>query len=161
MPARTESHHLTDAWGTRRGNAARFGCCPSHLSQRGAVLLMFAVMLVLGVTTLLVSGLYQAGLQRNTATRNPSLLGEARSAPIGYAMTFADYNPGQLSGLLPCPDMDGDGLEDRPCGVDGERHRSSALADPGAECATGWQRSLSLVCRCRTVQSEPQCSRIK
>ncbi len=120
MPARTESHHLTDAWGTRRGNAARFGCCPSHPSQRGAVLLMFAVMLVLGVTTLLVSGLYQAGLQRNTATRNPSLLGEARSALIGYAMTFADYNPGQLSGLLPCPDMDGDGLEDRPCGVDGE-----------------------------------------
>ncbi len=44
-------------------------------------------------------------------------LAEAKAALIGYAMTYSELHPGQPQGFLPCPDTDGNGMPNPPCGT--------------------------------------------
>ncbi len=44
-------------------------------------------------------------------------LAEAKAALIGYALTYSEQHPGQPQGFLPCPDTDGNGMPNPPCGT--------------------------------------------
>lgn len=85
--------------------------------QRGGVLLLLAILLVLGTASVLL-----AGLKRSAAFSSDidMELAQAREALIGYALTVDTRDSTRLPGVLPCPDRDGDGLSDSPCGAPGE-----------------------------------------
>ena len=91
----------------------------SRIRQQGAVLLLFVVFSVISLSATLMVALNRQlpGLDQQ---QNLPVLQTAREALIGYALTFADLNSNRLPGYLPCPDMDGDGLADAPCGNPGE-----------------------------------------
>ena len=87
-------------------------------SQRGFTLIELAIVLV--IVTILIGGLampLSAQIQARRIAETKKTLEEAREAIIGYAMTH------QTSGspprpYLPCPDVGGDGTEDRnPAGA--------------------------------------------
>lgn len=75
--------------------------------QGGFALLALLTILVLALTTALVTR-YSVN-QRGTArvVSNAAVLGEAAAALTGYALRQVP------PGTLPCPDIDGDGIEDR------------------------------------------------
>lgn len=80
-------------------------------ASRGFTLIELAIVLV--VVTVLVGGLVaplSAQVQARRASETQKLLAEARDTLTGYAMTHRT-----AAGLpyLPCPDLDGDGKEDR------------------------------------------------
>jgi len=85
--------------------------------QRGVILLLlFLVLLVAGVS------LFMTVLNNNVETLRQeeeelAALMAAREALIAYAVLHADYYgaAGAGPGHLPCPDSDGDGLENVPC----------------------------------------------
>jgi len=85
----------------------------SNLSrQKGAVLLLFALLLLLGSTYSLVSKLNS---ETNYYTRQSKQTQEslrlAKQALIGYALTYPEeVNPDAGPGYLPCPDRDNNGL---------------------------------------------------
>lgn len=84
--------------------------CPAGLlPQQGAALLLLLV---------LIAG-WLALLPRffpRPPTPDPAL-NQARDALIGFAVTYRDRYPDQMFGYLPCPDRDGDGVADPPCGA--------------------------------------------
>ena len=87
--------------------------------QSGAALLVFALIIVVGASTLLVTKLNAASGQATDLHATASSLARARDALVGYAITYAETRPGQPQGYLPCPDFDGDGSADT-CAVTGE-----------------------------------------
>jgi hypothetical protein len=89
--------------------------------QRGGAFIIFITVLVLGGLSLLLSGLNQ-GIAQKTENREQTIkaLAEAKAALIGHALTYAETHRGQPPGYLPCPDQDGDGEADAPCGLTGE-----------------------------------------
>lgn len=88
--------------------------------QSGAALLVFALIMVVGASTLLVTKLNAASGQATDLHATASSLARARDALVGYAITYAETHPGQPQGYLPCPDFDGDGSADTPCAATGE-----------------------------------------
>lgn len=93
----------------------------SKFKQGGSAFIIFIVVLALGGLSVLLSGLNQ-GIAQKTENRELTIkvLGEAKAALIGHALTYAETHKGQPPGYLPCPDQDGDGDADAPCGSTGE-----------------------------------------
>ncbi|MFK8067345.1 MAG: hypothetical protein AB8D52_03790 [Gammaproteobacteria bacterium] len=88
--------------------------------QKGAALLLFVLLLVVGASTLLVSKLNKAATQYYRDDVTMKALLKAKEALIGFAVTypdnpaFSDRNAGP--GFLPCPDTNGNGSPNPPCG---------------------------------------------
>lgn len=81
--------------------------------QRGFTLIEMAIVLV--IITILIGGLavpLSAQIQARRIAETKKVLEEAREAILGYAMSHpVSSNPDRP--YLPCPDTDGDGLENR------------------------------------------------
>lgn len=80
-----------------------------HLPQRGAALLLLLVLMAGWLA--LVPWFFP-----RPAAPDPAL-SQAKEALIGFAATYRDRYPDQMFGYLPCPDRDGDGVADPPCGA--------------------------------------------
>jgi type II secretory pathway pseudopilin PulG len=94
----------------------------SLTSQRGAALLIFALILISTLLGFFLSRLNSTtlGTQRDQITNDA--LAQAKEALIGFAATYRDTHPDagnnndKLFGYLPCPDTDNDGASDS-CGA--------------------------------------------
>jgi len=87
------------------------------MKQRGFTLIELAIVLV--IVTILIGGLampLSAQIQARRIAETKKTLEEAREAIIGYAMTNQTIS-GTPRPYLPCPDRDGDGIEDRSGGT--------------------------------------------
>jgi prepilin-type N-terminal cleavage/methylation domain-containing protein len=86
-------------------------------TQRGFTLIEMAIVLV--IITILIGGLampLSAQIQARRIAETKKTLEEAREAILGYAMTHLATSPA-TNHYLPCPDVDGDGREDRTSGA--------------------------------------------
>lgn len=80
--------------------------------QRGFTLIEMAIVLV--IITILIGGLampLSAQIQARRIAETRQTLLEARDGLLGFAMTHPAVTPGKR--YLPCPDTNGDGVEDR------------------------------------------------
>ena len=79
---------------------------PSARRQSGAALMIFALILVLGTSWMLVSALNNASSDRNTTTRTQSgsALKQAKEGLIGYVITQAASSSNAIPGKFPCPE---------------------------------------------------------
>ena len=88
--------------------------------EKGAALLVFMMLLTVGVASFLLSGMSRLSHQLASPFHNTRVLAEAKNALVAYAR-LSDPDLSADSGLnyryLPCPDQDGDGLEETPCGT--------------------------------------------
>lgn len=93
---------------------------PSPARQRGAALLVFMLLLTVSVAVFLLSGISPLSKRLTSPFHNSALLAQAKIALIAYAR-LSDPDLNSQTGLnyryLPCPDQDGDGLAESPCGV--------------------------------------------
>ena len=108
---------------------------PSN-SPRGFTLVELAVVLV--IVSLLAGGLMMSiGAQVDQRSRNETqqTLQDARDALLGYAASHsaADGKP-----YLPCPDTDGDGLENRTAGACAGTDGSLPWSTLGVGAQDGW-----------------------
>ena len=100
---------------------------PIH--QRGLVLLIFVIMMVLGSIAYYLSGLSVEDIKLHQSKSAAQSLQQARQALLAYAAAYSDIDsdgdgnadfPGEF-GFLPCPDYNNglaEGLEDNGnCGV--------------------------------------------
>lgn len=84
--------------------------------QRGAALLLFLLLMITVAAGFMVSAFEPSSpFVRGTVDRK--VLQQAKEALLGYALTYAEINPNSPPGYLPCPDFNGDGLSDAPCGA--------------------------------------------
>lgn len=87
--------------------------------QCGAALLVFMLLLTMSVAAFLLTGISQFSRQLASPFHNSAVLAEAKTALIAYAR-LSDPDLSSQTGLnyryLPCPDQDGDGLAESPCG---------------------------------------------
>ncbi len=75
--------------------------------QRGGVMMVMLVILILGITTAFVTSLSGTALQNKRNQTTADALARAKEALIGYAVTYGDTHPTKAHGFLPCPDSDG------------------------------------------------------
>lgn len=107
--------------GVRRGAAPvsatpASGACRCPVGQRGAALPALAL-LVAGAAWSLLLGLESSAPRAREAARTAAALAAAKAALLGYAAAYPDRYAGvQGPGRLPCPDTDGNGSPDPPCG---------------------------------------------
>jgi prepilin-type N-terminal cleavage/methylation domain-containing protein len=92
------------------------------MKQNGFSLIELAIVLVL--ITILIGGLampLSAQIQARRIAETKKIMEEAREAILGYAMTHAVDHDGDPNTpprpFLPCPDREGDGIENRIAGV--------------------------------------------
>lgn len=87
--------------------------------QRGTVLIILVMLMVLALSTALVTGLSTTKTDLARSAQTLTNLAEAKSAIIAYArLSDPDKTSvGLKHRYLPCPDTDGDGLEETPCGA--------------------------------------------
>jgi len=82
--------------------------------------LVFLMLVVVSVSGFLLSGMSRISHQLASPFHNVRVLGEAKNALVAYAR-LSDPDLSADTGLnyryLPCPDQDGDGLEETPCGT--------------------------------------------
>ena len=98
--------------------------------QKGAVLLVLLLVVLMGLATVLVStlGQYSGSLKRQQHTI--LLLEEVKESLLGYAL---------VNLRLPCPDSDGDGVENTSnCSVEG----TVPWVTLGAGREDAWKRSM-------------------
>ena len=82
--------------------------------QRGAVLMVMLVILILGAAALLLNSLSSSTLRLERDNQTANALVQSKEALIGYAITYGDTHS-NVNGFLPCPDQgqnntaDGDG----------------------------------------------------
>lgn len=88
--------------------------------QHGAALLVFMLLLTMSVAAFLLTGMNQFSRQLASPFHNSAVLAEAKTALIAYAR-LSDPDLSSQTGLnyryLPCPDQNGDGLAESPCGT--------------------------------------------
>ena len=91
--------------------------------QRGAVLLTMMLIILIVATTGILATLNSRSSSGASVAENMKAFNSAREALVGYAVSLPELNsdPLQIPGLLPCPDTNGDGFSNPPCGVDQER----------------------------------------
>lgn len=118
---------------------------PSPRRQRGAVLLVTMIILVVGIAALLVGSISNAALQTERNRKTAEALAQAKEALIGYALAYADRHSNTVDGYLPCPD-EGSGTEGSAAGSCGSQNVSRlgrlpwktlglpALRDGNGEC---------------------------
>ncbi len=90
-------------------------------ARPGGQALIAALLLVtvLGAGALLANGELRARAEAVAHARSLEALAQARSALIGYAISYAERHPGEGYGFLPCPDSGNDGST--PIGACGPR----------------------------------------
>lgn len=86
-------------------------------NQSGFALIALLLVLVIGASFVLLRGLNAAATRSYRDEQTARALAEAKAALIGYAMTYSELHPGQPQGFLPCPDTDGNGMPNPPCGT--------------------------------------------
>ncbi len=89
-------------------------------SQKGAVLLAFVMVMLVGSSYLLVKKLSaNTSFYTRDITTSANLI-QAKQALIGYAITYPDkINSNFGPGYLPCPDLDNDGDAEGSCALAG------------------------------------------
>ncbi len=93
---------------------ARFLKSSSKNNQRGAALIIMAAFLVVGAASFLLTGISQNRILLDRPIKNAAVFSIAKEALIGFALTSDQVAP-QI-GLLPCPDLTGDGIAAATCG---------------------------------------------
>ena len=90
---------------------------PVPCSQRGVVLLVFMLMLIVGSSFMLVSRMNEYAQAYVRKTRTQSTLAEAKQALLFYAMNYPELQNSAEKGpgYLPCPDQDEDGSAESNC----------------------------------------------
>jgi len=83
-----------------------------YKQQKGAALLVFITIVILGAATLLVNQLGNVGSSYRQSTTSMQALAEAREALIGWSASHPS-----LPGLLPLPDLDNNGESDCVVGI--------------------------------------------
>lgn len=87
----------------------------SSRHQRGAILMLLLLLVSVVALTVFVSGLNRAAVQLERDRITNDALARAKEALIGYAATYQDTHSNSVSGYLPCPDTNNDGVADS-CG---------------------------------------------
>lgn len=87
--------------------------------QRGGVLIILVLLMVVSFSTVLLTGISTNKTKLARAEQTLNHLAEAKAAVIAYAwLSDPDKTPtGLQQRYLPCPDTNGDGLEETPCGT--------------------------------------------
>ncbi|MDP2828514.1 MAG: hypothetical protein Q8O37_07895 [Sulfuricellaceae bacterium] len=85
-------------------------------SQRGVALILLLMLVSVGALAVFVTGLNRASQQLERDRITNQALAQAKDALIGYAVTYRDKHPDEVFGYLPCPDADGNGVAESPCG---------------------------------------------
>ncbi|MFK8019453.1 MAG: hypothetical protein AB8B86_06785 [Pseudomonadales bacterium] len=83
--------------------------------QQGVVLLFIALLILVAASTLLINSLGDTNQLVTMSRSNKLSLNDAKEALIGYAISFPERHSAladAIPGHLPCPDLDGDGVED-------------------------------------------------
>lgn len=103
--------------------AARGRRPPAATRARGAALIILMALLSMGVLYFIVLQLEAVSQYQKDALQGGGRdsLAQAREALLGYATTYRDdpSHSTEVFGYLPCPDTNGDGEADPPCGVAG------------------------------------------
>lgn len=88
-------------------------------SQQGAVLIIFVLLMILALSTALLTGINPNKTKLALTEKTFNHLATAKSALIAYArLSDPDKTPtGLQQRYLPCPDINGDGVEETPCGT--------------------------------------------
>ena len=88
--------------------------------QDGAALLILLALVTLAIASFLLTGINRIQNGLDSSSHNRAVLAEAKSALIAYSR-LSDPDLSASTGLnlryLPCPDINGDGLEESPCGA--------------------------------------------
>ena len=87
--------------------------------QQGAALIILVLLMILAFSTALLTGISTNSTKLARSEKTLIHLSEAKSAVIAYArLSDPDKtSTGLQQRYLPCPDTDGDGLEETPCGT--------------------------------------------
>jgi len=75
--------------------------------QHGAALMLMLLIIILGLSSALLSPFRSSKFKIEQDKKTVAVLAQAKEALIGYAVTYAYTHTGQVSGYLPCPDIDG------------------------------------------------------
>lgn len=88
-------------------------------AQQGVVLLVLTMILFMSGAGWLLTALTKSQTSRARDGATAVALNAARDQLIAYAVMHGDYYPATQvgPGHLPCPDSNGDGVEDIPCGA--------------------------------------------
>ncbi|MEZ5614762.1 MAG: hypothetical protein R3E35_06050 [Rhodocyclaceae bacterium] len=78
---------------------------PAIRRQGGAALLIFAIILVMGALTYLLSGFSPDLSDASRERKTQEALAQAREALIGYALKYRESQPDRMYGYLPLPDL--------------------------------------------------------
>ena len=88
--------------------------------NNGAALLILLMIITISVASFLLTGTSRIQGLLDRPYKNLAVLSQAKVALIAYSR-LSDTDLSSATGLkhryLPCPDMDGDGLEETPCGT--------------------------------------------
>ncbi len=87
--------------------------------QSGVVLLAFFIVLFLAAAGAIITVLDNNTVNQRRNDNTANAMREAKEALIAYAVLYSEYYSvaGSGPGYLPCPDSDGNGLENAPCGI--------------------------------------------
>lgn len=87
--------------------------------QRGVILLAFFIVLFLAAAGAIITVLDNNTVNQRRNDNTAAALREAKEALIAYAVLYSEYYSvaGSGPGYLPCPDSNGNGLENAPCGA--------------------------------------------
>ena len=109
---------------------------PSRHTQRGVVVLIMFLVMFLAGASVFISFVSNNLISQKYNNEAIIALRDAKEALIAYAVTHGDFfgPAGAGPGHLPCPDTNGDGLENLPCGLDaiGRLPRSVTVPLPAA-----------------------------
>ncbi len=116
--------------------------CTRFKFQRGAAMLAFMLVMIMGASFMLVSRLNANFDKSEDVEETYIALNKAKQALIAFALTVPERsaaNPRAGPGYLPCPDTDNDGDANTPCGANSigripyETLEEDALLDDNGE----------------------------
>ena len=87
--------------------------------QKGIALLILMAIIAIGALSLFVSVLNSSLSKIQNQIKTAQALAEAKDALLGFALGYDKTHSMTPPGYLPCPDTDGDGSADPPCGAKG------------------------------------------
>lgn len=89
--------------------------------QSGAILIIMMLGLVLFMASVFLTGVDKASQRSKKQEKTNMALASAKELLISFALLSDKQFPAALTaGYLPCPDSDGDGVSNVPCGAAGE-----------------------------------------
>ncbi len=88
--------------------------------QQGAALIIITLVLVLTISSALLAGFDIKSQTISREKKTINALSQAKQALINFALLSDQITGSPGVGYLPCPDQNGDGLSNEPCGVAGE-----------------------------------------